>query len=325
MRIGGGKSWLALGLCLLASALPADQKAETGAAAYDIVKLPFQPAAINDAGGIAGALMDENAGTKAVVWSRSSGLRVLGSLPGFPNAKATAINARGEVAGWASSFTNDRTQAFVARNGKLVPLQDGSRAYAINLEGDVAGESYSAAERGPTVWRHNSKKLVIPNCCGGAARAINDRGTVAGDIYNREGHYHAFTWEGKQVTVLPFTEDASSARAINRQGHMVIYTPQGNLLLRGTETTKIGSPEMSVVALNDSDQAVGAFGPNPFAPHAFLWDEKRGRVQLDNAIPANSGWKLERALGINNRGEIVGLGDFRHEENAGFLLVPRRR
>jgi hypothetical protein len=70
---------------------------------------------------------------------------------------------------------------------------------------------------------------------------------------------------------------------------------------------------------------VGAFGPNPFAPHAFLWDEKHGRMELDKTVPANSGWKLERALSINNRGEIVGVGDYQHDDNAGFLLEPKER
>jgi len=324
MRICSRKLGAVLALCLLASA-QAGQKAESGSPSYDIVKLPFQPAAINEAGEVAGAVMDENAGTKAVVWSKKSGMRVLGALPGFPNAKASAINDRGDIAGWAGSFTSDHTQAFVVRNGNLRALEGGSRAYAMNRAGDVVGESYSSTERGPTVWRRGTKKVVIPNCCGGAARAINDRGTTAGDIYNRDGRYHAFTWDGKKLTVLPFTEDASSARAINRLGHMVIYTPQGNLLLRGTRSTKLGSPEMSVTGLNDQDQAVGAFGPNPFAPHAFLWDEKRGRTELNKAVPANSGWKLERALGINNHGEIVGVGDYQHEENAGFLLEPKAR
>jgi hypothetical protein len=40
-------------------------------------------------------------------------------------------------------------------------------------------------------------------------------------------------------------------------------------------------------------------------------------------VPPDSGWKLERAVGINNRGQIVGTGDYQHQENVGFLLEPR--
>jgi len=44
---------------------------------------------------------------------------------------------------------------------------------------------------------------------------------------------------------------------------------------------------------------------------------------LNNLIPAKSGWVLEQAYGINNSGLIVGTGTLNGAEH-GFLLTPKR-
>ncbi|MBZ5597825.1 MAG: hypothetical protein LAN83_05835 [Acidobacteriia bacterium] len=44
---------------------------------------------------------------------------------------------------------------------------------------------------------------------------------------------------------------------------------------------------------------------------------------MNERIAPGSGWKLEAATGINNRGEIVGWGDYKGKEDEGFLLVPQ--
>lgn len=305
--------------------LAGPKKDAPAAPAYDIVELPLQPAAINQDGLVTGAQVDERAGSKAAVWNAEGGIRILGSLPDLPNGRGTAINSEGAVAGYATSFSSQGSRAFIYRDGKLRELPHGTRVYAINDSGTVAGESYAPGKSGPTVW-HDAIPSVMPNCCGGVARAIDNHGLVAGDIYDQQGRYHAFTWDEKHPPqLLPFTDDASSVRAINHAGHMIIYTPTGHLLVKGPSKTRIGSPDTSALALNDHDQVVGSYGPNPFAPKAFYWDEQHGRIDLNQAIPPNSGWKLERALGINNRGQIVGTGDLHHEENAGFLLQPRKQ
>lgn len=44
-------------------------------------------------------------------------------------------------------------------------------------------------------------------------------------------------------------------------------------------------------------------------------------VNLNDLIAAGSGWELEWATGINNRGQIVGFGIHGTERRA-FLLTP---
>ena len=75
-------------------------------------------------------------------------------------------------------------------------------------------------------------------------------------------------------------------------------------------------------ALNDCDVIVGSFGPFSDASRAFVWEKSQGFQDLNSLVPGSSGWKLESATGINNRGEIVGKGDWNHEDNSGFVLIP---
>jgi len=317
---------IVLGAVLLLGSMLAAAGPQSGftAPAYDIIQLPLAPAAINQEGEVAGALIDEQAGSKAAVWSEKTGMRVLGSLPDVPNGRAVAINSEGVVAGYATSFSSQASRAFIYRRGQLRELPHGTRVYAIDKNGAVVGESYAPGQSGPTIWR-DAIPTVIPNCCGGAARGIGNDGLVVGDIYDKQGRYHAFTWDGKHPPrLLPFPDDASTVRAINGLGHLVVYTPTGYILMRGSTLTRIGAADVAGLALNDRDQVVGSYGPNPFAPKAFVWDEQHGRIDLNDAIPPNSGWKLERAVAINNRGQIVGTGDFRHRDDTGFLLQPRK-
>lgn len=44
---------------------------------------------------------------------------------------------------------------------------------------------------------------------------------------------------------------------------------------------------------------------------------------LNSFLPANSGWELFIANGINERGQIIGTGRF-NGQNRGFLLTPMR-
>ena len=63
-------------------------------------------------------------------------------------------------------------------------------------------------------------------------------------------------------------------------------------------------------------------GDDPPSEAAFLFDA--GRLKdLNDLISAASGWTLESAHGINDRGQIVGMGLHRGQRRA-FLLTPMR-
>ena len=45
-------------------------------------------------------------------------------------------------------------------------------------------------------------------------------------------------------------------------------------------------------------------------------------LDLNNLIPANSGWLLQQATAINDQGQIVGYGTLNGQSEA-FLLTPQ--
>jgi probable HAF family extracellular repeat protein len=78
----------------------------------------------------------------------------------------------------------------------------------------------------------------------------------------------------------------------------------------------------SAIGINDNGQVVGLFGSSSLDNYyrAILYEEGT-LYDLNNLIPANSGWTLERAFDINNQGQIVGTGVVNGQEQD-FLLTP---
>ena len=77
-------------------------------------------------------------------------------------------------------------------------------------------------------------------------------------------------------------------------------------------------------SLNDADEVVGAYGPFFDADRAFVWSAENGFHDLNDWLPAGSGWKLQVATGINDKGEIVGFGEHNGKDDVGFLLVEEK-
>ena len=125
----------------------------------------------------------------------------------------------------------------------------------------------------------------------------------------------------------------SLAARINDRGQAVGYSETGAGATRHAFLTTDGVihdlgtlPGFDDSVAYDVDgagEAVGAAAPAPDAPNAraLLW--RGGRtVDLNGLLPLNSGWVLEEARAINNRGQIAGTGLF-HGAPRAFLLTPR--
>jgi hypothetical protein len=67
---------------------------------------------------------------------------------------------------------------------------------------------------------------------------------------------------------------------------------------------------------------VGEFGASSEWNHAFIWDEAHGFRDLNKVAGAGPEWVLETSLSINDRGEIIGIGDRGGAQDVGYLLVP---
>ena len=75
------------------------------------------------------------------------------------------------------------------------------------------------------------------------------------------------------------------------------------------------------VAISSLAQVVGDSYTSSGALHAFLFDGS-SIIDLNDLIPADSGWVLMYASGINDSGQIIGIGTF-FGEDRGFLLTPQ--
>ncbi len=202
---------------------------------------------------------------------------------------ASGINDSGQVAG-TLRFSGEFLRGFLWSNGVLTtlnPLQGytDSRAYGINAGGEVVGSSCVDDCGRATLWSEG----LVRDLTGGlsTARAINDAGQVVGTM--ELAFEHAFLWSEGVITdlgTLPGDQN-SSALAINNSGQIV--GSSNRVFFPGRES-----------AVRWSDGAI---------------------VNLNDLIPAGSGWVLREATGINDRGQIVGQGLIGGQLHA-FLLTP---
>jgi probable HAF family extracellular repeat protein len=295
---------------------------------YKIVAIPIVPAAINEAGTIAGTTSRH----KAALWNEKKGVTEISTPAGFRIAEAAGINQHGDVIGRATDDASSKRQAFVYHDGKvLLPPGGESKPTAINDGGDISGEAILPKKEASAavLWR-KMLPTDLGGCCGGTATSLNNHGQVVGQIYDQQGRYDAFLWDDKHgLQHIGPPGSFSSAVTINDSGHVVIqeFTRHGVQLFADGKLTPLDLSSKFPSrprAMNNCDAIVGSFGPFADVERAFVWDQSRGFRDLNDLIPAGSGWKLEAATGINDRGEIVGWGDYKHADNAGFLLVPER-
>ncbi len=193
------------------------------------------------------------------------------------------------------------------------------------------------------LWTNN--KLVNLGALGtggdSGSIAINDSGQVVGNstYFDKVGNLlgvHAFLWSNGKMTDLgtisasPAGASYSYAIAINAAGQVLGKTQvfEGNvfkgwhgfLWFKGTMTDlgTLGAgtdftDDSEPIALNNKGQVVGgsSFIENgfPFGFHAFLY-QKGKMLDLNTLLPKNSGWLLENALAINDKGQITVYGTY---------------
>jgi probable HAF family extracellular repeat protein len=245
--------------------------------------------------------------TRAFLWQNED-MQDLGTLGG-PDAFATFVNQRGQVAG--QSYTNSTPNSstglptqdpFLWENGRMIDLGTlggvSGGPSGINSLGQVIGTSNLLGDviSHPFLWEEGVlKDLGTLGGDNGFPYWINDAGEIVGDAdLPGSAVHHAFLWRNGVMTDL------------------------GSLATNST-----------AFAINSKHQTVGRSRIGATTVHATLWENGGPIIDLNTLIPANASLQLEEADGINDRGEIVGLGAPPgvppNPESTGlhaFLLIP---
>lgn len=283
-------------------------------------------------------------------------------LRGLPDSRETVasrIDDKDRVMGWDSK--GDRDYRLLWQNGKVARLRRphsrreylfhdgrwvdlgvlgrGKYAVVMNNKGQFVAEQEVDPGSGT---QRPIKRLFVgekgrlralrlpPGSFDAWVTDINDKGQIIGTVVIR-GESRALLWENDDVRDLGgFSGWPSTyALSINNKGQIVGYVADSHIdpyrqraflwnngvMINLGYTYAHGQEVGSAHAINDHGQIVGRMP-------AFLW-EKDTRFDLNSLIPPNSGWVLDQAKDINNRGKIVGTGKYKGELRP-FLLTPER-
>jgi probable HAF family extracellular repeat protein len=287
---------------------------------------------VNNAGVVVGYSNPTTVTVHGFRWS-SGVLTDLGTLPGGLFSWANAINDAGQIAG-----TADRppvSYGYPVRwsaSGAITDLggtidNELGVGNAIDPSGQVAGGQRPADSEGNplgTLYRADGSRVDLGPSLG-VANGINAAGQVVGEP--------SYIWRNGAVTFLPGFPGTGSTRAtaINISGTVVgsAGAGQSDQAVRWEGTNPVGLGGVPGIlhntanAINAAGQIVGTADPlcTPCpAPRAWLWQAGTFAL-LDDLIPAGSGWSLQQANGINDRGQIVGAGLHNGHLRA-YLLTP---
>jgi probable HAF family extracellular repeat protein len=212
---------------------------------------------------------------------------------GGNNGQASAINNRGQVAGYAENgiadstcpqgivnFMVDLPVMWTNGNAQALPTISGDPdgvAFGINNRGQAVGYSGTCtAANYAVVWENGTvTKLRDLGDPGGIAFAINSHNQVVGQAVNSDGTALATIWQNHTVAALGglMPGDVSSfATSINNQGQVVgsSFDSRGNW------------------------------------SHGFLWQNGM-MIDLNTVFPASSNLYVVSASNINESGQIAGM------------------
>src|SRR2546423_3336767 len=109
----------------------------------------------------------------------------------------------------------------------------------------------------------------------------------------------------------------ATAYTINHSNRVLgVSTIPGDSIYRGfvfengsiTDLGTLGGDNTYPYAQNNIGQVVGQSDTAAGGQRAFLW-QKGLMIDLNTLLPANSGWRLDLALFLNDSGRVVGVGD----------------
>lgn len=240
----------------------------------------------------------------AFLWTDAGGPQDLGTL-GEKSSCAFGINSGGQAVGSVSDETTAHAFSWTQAGG----MQDlgtlggvDSFAYGVNDNGQVVGLIQPTADPNgelPFIWseaRGMRELPLLPGALYMNAVGINNLGQIVGVAIFVNGNQHVVLWPHLlsggvlDLGALPGST-VGVANAINVNGIVVGY---------------------SILAT---------------ATHGFVWTAEGGVQDLNDLIPADSDWVVQRAVAINGVGAIVAWGVKKGASETAFahtlLLTPK--
>ncbi|MGA2963972.1 MAG: hypothetical protein ABSD96_20070 [Candidatus Korobacteraceae bacterium] len=282
--------------------------------------------AINASGQVTG--YGDSAGTQAFLYSNGT-ITELGTLPGGGLSFGYGINDSGQVVG-ESNGTSFLGHAFLYSGGTMtdlgtLPGGSASSGQGINASGQIAGLSSGGSFHQHAFLYSSGTMTDLGTFPGGSfstGLGINDAGWVTGSSDGNgisSGNAHAFLYDGTMhdLGTLP-GGTFSEGQSINASGQIAgvgdgpgfIGTSHALLYSGGVMHdlgTLPGGAASFGITINASGQVVGDSSGTNFSDHAFLYSGGT-MTDLNTVLPPNSGWTILIANGINDAGQITGVG-----------------
>ena len=297
--------------------------------------------AINNNGEVVGACKDLQGNSRATYWNPNNNYAPvdIGTLGGADTSLALGINDSGDVVGVAYFRAGGPKQAFIwnARTRNIVALQGlpdstSNYVYSIGDNGQASGYSDLPAGRRACIFELSQPGADISAGYTSEVVGFSDSGWVAGNetSFRTNNVPKAVVGEGNFLEITSLTPGTlfSLAHAINKNGIVVgsydaggfdahAFLWDGSLHDLGT----LGGTLSNALAINNSRQVVGWSYTTSGLTSAFLHQPEKGMSDLNNldVVGKPYGYWFLEGQGINNRGEIVGMGN----PALAFLLRPR--
>lgn len=288
--------------------------------------------AINNKGEIAGQVTDKDRRIRAVKWVDGKAIDC-----GVDGVTSTAmdINENGYMVGYTGqSFGVSSRAVYWTSENEFHELdlsdtwnEGGSALRAINEQNQVVGYAADKADdelagelKGePQGFRYNLNEQTIEPLQGEGINflpnGINEAGDVVITLFY-DGTKHGAMYPGKMPLEIKGDIELID---INDNGQIALCLEGGQALRLDVEGAQVGVESFGVgmpCRINNAGimVGIGEGGANLF--------ENRQAIRLNTLIPADSGWRLDQANDINDRGQIVGFGSYKGSGARAFLLNP---
>ena len=290
---------------------------------------------VNDAGVVAGEAETGDADTENFC-AFESGFRcvpflwqdgIMSQLPtlGGPNGAVSTVNNAGVAVGVAQTALRDLScVASVAHRYQAVAWGPGPGEIRVlrPLPGDTVTVALWVNDRGQAVGTSGNCSNTLPyGAIIGPHAVLWDSDGTPRDLGSLGGTVDV-TLFGVGTTGLYINDNGAvsggAALAGNKSSHGFLWTPETGMKDLGTLAGDVAS---GALAVNNRNEVVGGSNSSKGDQRAFLW--RNGLMtDLNTMVPKDSPLYLLVGFGINDLGEIVGMGATHEGDVHAFLATP---